>query len=245
VTAFASGGRQGEVTDWREACEHHVTRVLDLATSLRTAIKNGPDGEPWMLNRIDGFGEAVRRGWEPNPSTFSMIGAWAATLLTREGYRIVGTATVTDVLCSKQHDYGHHNISKFGTIGIMVRMSDKAERLKNLRLRDLSPQNESLVDTLLDILGYSVLALMWLDGTFMLELDIVGEELRQSIADIDAISGVSELSRGRIIHEPNAQQLEEFFAAPAVNYEPHYRGELTQAQRQQKLPAEFLKGFER
>lgn len=33
----------------------------------------------------------------------------------------------------KQQDYGSKNISKFGTFGVLVRLSDKIERLKNLR----------------------------------------------------------------------------------------------------------------
>jgi hypothetical protein len=61
----------------------------------------------------------------------------------------------------KQMDYGSRNISAFGTQGVIVRMSDKFERLKNLygkkRRRAI---NESVLDTFRDISNYANIALM-------------------------------------------------------------------------------------
>jgi hypothetical protein len=74
------------------------------------------------------------------------------------------------LLCSKQHDYGHGNILSFGVIGVAVRMSDKVARLVNLTSRDIDAVNESLLDTWRDIVGYAVIAGMLLVGTFTLEL---------------------------------------------------------------------------
>ena len=74
----------------------------------------------------------------------------------------------------KQKDYGHHNIAMFGITGLVIRIHDKIARAENI----LSKQNmenavpgESLYDTFLDIVGYSIIALMWLDNTFMLKLE--------------------------------------------------------------------------
>ena len=74
----------------------------------------------------------------------------------------------------KQKDYGHHNIAMFGITGLVIRIHDKIARAENL----LTKQNmenavpgESLYDTFLDIIGYSIIALMWLDNTFMLKLE--------------------------------------------------------------------------
>lgn len=78
------------------------------------------------------------------------------------------TGEMVHTLCSKQHDYGHGNINRFGLPGITVRLSDKIERYKNLYGREA--MNESTHDTLLDIVGYCVVALMYLDETFQLEL---------------------------------------------------------------------------
>lgn len=74
----------------------------------------------------------------------------------------------------KQRDYGHHNIAKFGITGLVIRIHDKIARAENLMAKDNAQNaasNESLFDTFLDIVGYSVIALMWLDDTFMYELE--------------------------------------------------------------------------
>jgi AcrR family transcriptional regulator len=78
------------------------------------------------------------------------------------------TGEMISTLCSKQHDYGHGNINRFGLVGVVVRLSDKVERYKNLQGR--KAENESTYDTLLDIVGYCVVALMLLDETFNLNL---------------------------------------------------------------------------
>jgi len=78
---------------------------------------------------------------------------------------------VANLLIRKQADYGHDNISRFGRIGLMVRMHDKVARLENLR-RDSAgaPNNESIDDNLLDLIGYSTIGKMWEDRTFMIPL---------------------------------------------------------------------------
>jgi hypothetical protein len=72
------------------------------------------------------------------------------------------------LLASKQHDYGHGNITAFGMKGVLVRLSDKVERLINLTTKNA--RNESILDTLRDIVGYCVIALMLHDETFNLDL---------------------------------------------------------------------------
>lgn len=77
---------------------------------------------------------------------------------------------MTNLLCSKQHDYGHDNIALFGIMGLVVRLSDKVARLKNLQRRQVAA-NESAIDTLRDIVGYCTIAEMLWDGTFYLDLE--------------------------------------------------------------------------
>lgn len=61
----------------------------------------------------------------------------------------------------KQQDYGSRNISSFGTVGVIVRMNDKFERIKNLiKNRRKSAVNENVKDTFRDLSNYSIIALM-------------------------------------------------------------------------------------
>lgn len=81
-------------------------------------------------------------------------------------------AKILDTLVSKQRDYGKDNISRFGTSGLLIRVHDKLARLKNLMNKSGNDFNraisvnavsdESIVDTFIDVIGYSVIGLMWL-----------------------------------------------------------------------------------
>lgn len=71
------------------------------------------------------------------------------------------------ILDRKQQDYGSANLTKFGTFGVTVRMSDKLERIVNLqnKKRDLAGQpdfakvnNEPLADSFLDLANYALIA---------------------------------------------------------------------------------------
>ena len=84
--------------------------------------------------------------------------------------KVWDSGEMSALLASKQHDYGHGNITAFGLKGVLVRLSDKVERLANLKSIKSKAQNESVVDTLRDIVGYCVIALMLNDETFSLEL---------------------------------------------------------------------------
>jgi len=59
----------------------------------------------------------------------------------------------------KQHDYGPHNIGKFGTTGVLVRSSDKLERLINLYKRNEKPEvDEPITETWQDLSVYGAIA---------------------------------------------------------------------------------------
>lgn len=67
----------------------------------------------------------------------------------------------TILMDKKQQDYGPKNISGFGTLGVLVRMNDKMERLKTLMgRRRKKPANESIIDSLQDISNYGAIAIM-------------------------------------------------------------------------------------
>ena len=62
----------------------------------------------------------------------------------------------------KQHDYGPGNISKFLEVGVIVRLSDKIERLINLWKKGALDMAtcESAEDTWQDICNYGAIGLM-------------------------------------------------------------------------------------
>jgi hypothetical protein len=98
---------------------------------------------------------------------------WAAGMEAARGLAELGVwdiESLQDTLVSKQHDYGHDNINAFGIIGVAVRLSDKIARYKNLRNKKNKVPGETIVDTLVDMVGYATIARMLEDGTFQLEL---------------------------------------------------------------------------
>ena len=74
------------------------------------------------------------------------------------------------ILCDKQRDYGPNNIARFGQSGLLLRLHDKVARMENLLNNNKDAKNESLHDTYLDIVGYSVIGLMLLDDSFFAPL---------------------------------------------------------------------------
>lgn len=82
---------------------------------------------------------------------------------------------IATTVAKKQRDYGPNNIAKFGVSGLVVRIHDKIARLENLlsskRSGINSVQNETIFDTLLDIVGYSTVALLWVNGWFYIPMD--------------------------------------------------------------------------
>jgi hypothetical protein len=74
-----------------------------------------------------------------------------------------------NLLIKKHHDYGPKNIafSPGGPLnGLRVRIWDKVARINNLLDSGVKPSNESLRDSFIDLLNYSAIAMMVLDGTW-------------------------------------------------------------------------------
>ena len=82
------------------------------------------------------------------------------------------------LMVRKHSDYGPGNINAFGELGVLVRISDKLERLKNLLIsREENgniiinaehPTNESVEDSYRDLLNYALIALMLRQGQWEL-----------------------------------------------------------------------------
>lgn len=67
------------------------------------------------------------------------------------------------LLIDKNDDYGGSFTSlfkKFGLLSLIIRLSDKVKRLEKLSDDELKIKNESIEDTLKDIIGYGILGLI-------------------------------------------------------------------------------------
>lgn len=90
--------------------------------------------------------------------------------------------SVANLVIRKQRDYGPKNITNSivqTEIAVAVRLTDKIARLVNLASSGKEAENESLKDTVDDIIGYGLVLKMYLEGTFTLPL----EEVKDDTAD--------------------------------------------------------------
>ena len=108
--------------------------------------------------------------------------------LNLEEYRDWTLLTVT----KKQRDYGSENIAKFGLNGLVIRIHDKIARLENLIKKDSNPSNESLQDTLLDIIGYSIIAIKWINGTFLFPMSNNDDFMPKALTDSNFFYSIDE-----------------------------------------------------
>ena len=71
------------------------------------------------------------------------------------------------LLIRKNKDYNNSfdkTVTEYGYVVIAIRLEDKINRLKNLKNNKNQVTNESIKDTLLDIAGYCVLSLIYLEN---------------------------------------------------------------------------------
>jgi len=92
---------------------------------------------------------------DPYEAMFAELGL--VTDVAKEAFRVC--CENIQLMDTKQQDYGSNNISAFGEFGVIVRLNDKMERLKNLNKMP-SVKNESIEDTYQDIANYAVISLM-------------------------------------------------------------------------------------
>lgn len=72
---------------------------------------------------------------------------------------------IKNLLIEKNKRYGENNIRKFGEQGIVIRASDKVERLRTMLFEKVGDtQDETVDDTWMDLAGYAILALMLRKG---------------------------------------------------------------------------------
>jgi len=154
-------------TTWNEAAEISASYIYSI-------VRDKPKINVGMLRTA--HNKFIDEHFK-DPNGPVMIALWASTgasaleLATKTDNSISKTILVK-TLCKKQHDYGVHNILRFGQQGLLIRVWDKISRLENLERKTKNPQvaNESQIDTMLDIAGYATIGIMLERGWFRLPL---------------------------------------------------------------------------
>lgn len=79
-------------------------------------------------------------------------------------------AFMARTVIERHRKYGPENIRETGLLGIGVRLSDKAARLRNMAENPREAADESVEDTLVDCGGYGIMGIIdhrgWLDLPF-------------------------------------------------------------------------------
>lgn len=119
------------------------------------------------LQRIFALGPSTSGKGAYGPTAAIARRAWCALFASSPNTTVPAIATL---VISKHRDYGQGNITAFGVNGLIVRLSDKVERFKNLASLPTDPANESVVDTLIDMIGYAILIAMVERGWYSLPL---------------------------------------------------------------------------
>lgn len=175
---------------WEDICEQQVKDIYDHYYQWYTSIDELDGIYPveqlnamldYMINETQALSKPLTKQIinkiDDNPIFFDIAGYAIFILDSINDYPHVDWHYISNILIKKQKDYGPENIMKFGVTGILVRLFDKVARLNNLLMKaggDMkgainlnSVNGESLVDTLIDIIGYSTIALMILDDDKM------------------------------------------------------------------------------
>lgn len=118
------------------------------------------------------FDKLIRKSWpyggKSKQSTFGPRDSSSSSADSEMNQFVTDVWDIIDelgnLLISKQRDYGPGNINNaFGgpMNGLLVRMGDKFERLKNLfAFGDGKPQHEPIEDSFKDLANYAIIAMM-------------------------------------------------------------------------------------
>lgn len=144
---------------WDASAQTYVAQVWESASTYSFIKDGGIDTIRDHLDyMIDNY---FNKTDTPTHREWLKLGVLAVS-----GCATLDEAETYTTLVGKQRDYGPNNIARFGNSGLLLRLHDKVARLENLVANNREATNESIQDTYLDIVGYSVIGLMLMDGSF-------------------------------------------------------------------------------
>ena len=149
---------------WNGAADYASKEMFVLSTTLTPSLSTVRD---WFDEMVHLF---FNKSELSAVSNWLVLGGNALKWGRTEGFAITQQELLS-TLVRKQRDYGHKNIAMFGRDGLLIRVHDKIARLENLVGKNVEAANEPILDTVLDIAGYSTIGMMLDRGEFLLELE--------------------------------------------------------------------------
>lgn len=162
--------RYNGVTSWDDASLKATDDIFSYSKVSKLVVRNIHDVRGFLDAAIELNFDAGNRSFEARYGSWREVGATAVLLAERIGVKL-DTNLVWSTLVRKQRDYGHENIRRFGAQGLYVRLHDKVARLENLLSSGATPENESLQDNVMDVVGYCAIGCMWEARMFLLPLN--------------------------------------------------------------------------
>jgi len=141
---------------WSENFKNYIFKIFKLedTSEVDFKIKN-------ILERLESSFEKP----EALPNLFKDSGSLALSILSKKyglnPHEILEECYELGV--KKNADYGNENILRFGVKGLIVRISDKYARVENLLEKKPEVFDESVKDTLKDVINYSTYGVMLCD----------------------------------------------------------------------------------
>lgn len=183
---------------WEDACEQalryvlwHVLEPLPEWVTEDIEANGGLDLiEQEMRVDLDGAIEATDD--DGRAVALGALARFAMSWMHFDGYDVPTVEWMVEKLAEKQSNYGTGNILKFGSYGLVVRSSDKVERISNMRANGRTSDEESLFDSLFDLIGYATIGQMLAEGTFELPLWADSSEGKLAVAIDEATVEVEE-----------------------------------------------------
>jgi hypothetical protein len=128
---------------------------------LFSALPRFDDPLEYISARLIAINKAVIAGDTPSitSSDFGLIGCSVIQLLSKyEEFSRETWDSFARLLLDKHQRYGAHPLRVWGALGIIIRIHSKFERFQNLKENpEMLLLDEGLLDTLRDILGYTIL----------------------------------------------------------------------------------------
>lgn len=161
------GASFGGLSVWDDAALVACEDIFEHSQTGRLVVGSVGDLRGFLDAAIVLNFDVDDRSFEARYASWRDVGAAAVLLASRLGI-VLNVGLVQSVLVKKQRDYGHENIRRFGSQGLYVRLHDKVARLENLLLSGATPENESLQDNVMDVVGYCAIGCMWEADKFLL-----------------------------------------------------------------------------